>query len=281
MLLTLLSGVVNGYTIYLLFGYLQYLTTNLFEDYTINAIYIFIDHYWNINFNIFFFLIILLTFTLKIILTSIYFNTSEKFRIDVSYFLAQKRAFSQSDISNKVSDLTNHLTKADTFNDLLMSLTLQLSTNIFSIIILFTIDFKLSLISLLVIFPIVYFSNKLISNRVLYNVSKYNDHLNNYTNFLVVNQYNLASDLIIFNEFTIFNKKIKRLQLNITKARFFSNLYFEIIFFLYVLIILLMDIDSKVVYLGVLVKIITNFQSLIQHNQKVQIRFESFKRFFS
>ncbi len=280
MFLTLLSGVINAYTIYLLFAYLQYLTTNLFDDFIINAIYNSIALYLNINFNIFLFLIIIMTFTFKIILTSIYFYVSEKFRVDVSYFLAQKRAISQSDISNKVSDLTNHLTKADTFNDLLMSLTLQLSTSIFSIIVLFTIDFKLSAISSIVIFPLIYCSNKIISNRVLNNVIKYNDNLNIYTDFLVVNQYNLESDNSIFNDFTLLNKQIKRLQLNITKSRFFSNIYFETIFFLYVLLILLMDIDSKVLYLGVLVKIITNFQSLIQQNQKIQIRFESFKRFF-
>jgi hypothetical protein len=148
---------------------------------------------------------------------------------------------------------------------------------VFSIFILFSLNLDItSLISFIVI-PILYFTSVYFSKRVTNNVKDYNNSLYDYTSLLTTYNIESTSDLNLFKSKT---QDLKRRQLSISRTRFLSTIFYEIVFFLLILLLLIVDLDDKVIYLGMFLKVITSFQTIIQSNQKIQIRFESFKKFY-
>jgi len=273
--LSIISGILNGLSIFLLFAFIQFLTTRNLENELIQSIYSYITKFINISNTDFLLFLVILTFLFKIYVNGSYFLMSEKFRINVSTYLALKRIKTHD--ANVISDLTVHLTKSETFNELLLSMLLQLSSVVFSIFILFSLNLDItSLISFIVI-PILYFTSVYFSKRVTNNVKDYNNSLYDYTSLLTTYNIESTSDLNLFKSKT---QDLKRRQLSISRTRFLSTIFYEIVFFLLILLLLIVDLDDKVIYLGMFLKVITSFQTIIQSNQKIQIRFESFKKFY-
>lgn len=273
--LSILSGLLNGVSIFLIFAFIQFLTTGSFENDLIQSIHLYLTQFIDINNTYFLLLLVILTFSFKIYVNGSYFLKSELFRINLSTYLALKRI--KTFDANIISDLTIHLTKSDTFNELLLSMFLQLSSVLFSIFILFSLDFGVTVLIFFIIIPILYFTSVFFSKRVINYVKEYNNSLNDYTSFLTSYNIQSSGDLTHFESKT---QELKKCQLAISRARFFSTNFYEILFFLLILFLLVLDLDNKVVYLGLFLKILTSFQTIIQTNQKIQIRFESFKKFY-
>jgi hypothetical protein len=279
LVLSVITGILNGITLYLLFAYIQFLSSGIFANSAFDVTFIYFYKITSLSKNVYFLIVIFFSFFLKILFNGLYFLKSENFRINVSYYLSQIRINKSS--SNIVSDLTVHLTKADTFNDLLLSLILQISSILFSIFMLFTLNFLITFLMVVVIAPIIYFSSNYFSSKIIGKVSNFNDKLYNYTDFLnTINPENQKSYQFM-EKFNQKNLSIKKDQLNILRARFISTNFYEVLFFLIIFFLLIFNLSNKFIYLGIFVKIISSFQGIIQYNQKIQIRFESLKKFFS
>lgn len=275
LLLSIITGVLSGISLYFIFAFIQFLTTKKFDNDFVQNMFFYLTQYINISSSAFLLLLIIITFSLKIYFNGLYFIKSEIFRIDVSVYLSKKRIKTYD--SNILSDLTVHLTKSDTFNELLLSIILQLSSVIFSIFILFSLSFNVTFLIFIIVTPFIYFTSIFFSRRVIENVNNYNNAMYDYISFL--SSYNLHSPDDI-SQFSSKTQQLKNFQLAISRSRFLSTNFYEILFFLIILILMVIDLENKVVFLGLLIKIITSFQSIIQNNQKIQIRFESFKKFY-
>lgn len=275
LILSIISGLLNGVTLFLIFAFIQFSTSRSFENDLIQSIYFYLTQFINISDTYFLFFLVILTFSLKIYVNGSYFLKSEHFRINVSTYLAQKRIKKYDD--NIISDLTVHLTKSDTFNELLLAMLLQLSSVIFSIFILLSLNLGITVMIFFIVIPILYFTSVFFSKRVINNVKNYNTSMYDYTSMLTSYNIQSSNDL---THFTSKTQELKKFQLAISRSRFLSTNFYEIVFFLLILFLLIIDLDNKVIYLGLFLKILTSFQTIIQSNQKIQIRFESFKKFY-
>jgi hypothetical protein len=275
LILSIISGLLNGVTLFLIFAFIQFLTSRSLENDLIQSIYFYLTQFINISNTYFLLFLVIFTFSLKIYVNGSYFLKSEHFRINVSTYLAQKRIKTYDD--NIISDLTVHLTKSDTFNELLLAMLLQLSSVIFSIFILLSLNLGITVMIFFIVIPILYFTSVFFSKRVINNVKNYNNSMYDYTSMLTSYNIQSSNDLTHFTSKTL---ELKKFQLAISRSRFLSTNFYEIVFFLLILFLLIIDLDNKVIYLGLFLKIITSFQTIIQSNQKIQIRFESFKKFY-
>jgi hypothetical protein len=154
---------------------------------------------------------------------------------------------------------------------------LQLSSVIFSIFILLSLNLGITVMIFFIVIPILYFTSVFFSKRVINDVKNYNNSMYDYTSMLTSYNIQSSNDLTHFTSKTL---ELKKFQLAISRSRFLSTNFYEIVFFLLILFLLIIDLDNKVIYLGLFLKIITSFQTIIQSNQKIQIRFESFKKFY-